>query len=435
MSPLDTMEKREPEVTRAPGTQTDEPPPKHRAWIWLLALAVLAGGFWYYRSHQAAKQAQQTAAAQAKAANAPVSVVVATATRGNLPIYLNGLGTVTAFNTVTVHTRIDGQLDSVAFKEGEYVHQGDLLAQIDPRTFQVQLEQAQGQLAKDQALLKDQQVDLERFTALWNAQVIAKQQLDTQAALVGQTKGAMQSDQAAIDSAKLQLTYCRITAPISGRIGLRLVDAGNMVHAADAGGLLVITQVQPIAVLFSLPQEQLPQVYAKIRAGAKLAVEAYGQDNTTKIATGSLLTIDNQIDPTTGTYKLKSVFANPDNILYPNQFVNIRLLVDEKSGLTLVPAAAIRRGPQGSYVYAVEGGNTVKLRPVTIALTEGDTTGLSAGIAPGDVVVTDGQDKIQEGSHIVARAPSGAAASTGTTAPSGTATPAGAAGPAKARAK
>jgi multidrug efflux system membrane fusion protein len=266
-----------------------------------------------------------------------VPVVVAAAQHGDLPVYFNGLGTVTAFNTVTVRSRVDGQLVSVAFKEGQFVHEGDLLAQIDPRPFQVQLEQAQGQLAKDQAQRKDAEVNFERYKLLFKEGVIPQQQLDTQGALVGQSDGAITSDQSQIDNAKLQLTYSRITAPISGRIGLRLVDAGNIVHASDTNGLLVITQLQPISVIFSLPQDQLPQVNAKLRAGVQLPVDAYDRDDTAKIASGKLQTIDNQIDPTTGTYKLKYMFSNENNALFPNQFVNVHLVVDTSATLSSFP--------------------------------------------------------------------------------------------------
>jgi multidrug efflux system membrane fusion protein len=353
-----------------------------------------------------------------------VPVVVSTAQRGDLPVYFNGLGTVTAFNTVTVRSRVDGQLVSIAFKEGQFVHQGDLLAQIDPRPFQVQLEQALGQLAKDQAQRKDAEVNLERYKLLFKEGVIPQQQLDTQGALVGQVDGAITSDQSQIDNAKLQLTYSRITAPISGRIGLRLVDAGNIVHASDTNGLLVITQLQPISVIFSLPQDQLPQVNAKLHSGAQLAVDAYDRDDTAKIASGKLETIDNQIDLTTGTYKLKSMFTNADNALFPNQFVNVHLLVDTKRNLTIVPAAAIQRGPQGTYVYAADTDNTAKIRIVTIAQTTGDSVGLSAGLNSGDAVVIDGLDKLQDGTKINPSPSSGAnAGGRGPALPSGTPQP------------
>jgi multidrug efflux system membrane fusion protein len=405
MGQLNSIDLPEP---RAHGATTAAPS-KRRWWLWALVLGVIAFGVWYYRNSRNASQAATAAAAPGAAAKGKggsgaggfvVPVVVSTAQHGDLPVYFNGLGTVTAFNTVTVRSRVDGQLVSVAFKEGQFVHQGDLLAQIDPRPFQVQLEQALGQLAKDQAQRKDAEVNFERYKLLFKEGVIPQQQLDTQGALVGQVDGAITSDQSQIDNAKLQLTYSRITAPISGRIGLRLVDAGNIVHASDTNGLLVITQLQPIAVIFSLPQDQLPQVNAKLHAGVQLAVDAFDRDDTAKIASGKLETIDNQIDITTGTYKLKSVFMNADNALFPNQFVNVHLLVDTKHNLTIVPAAAIQRGPQGTYVYAADTDNTAKIRIVTIAQTTGDSVGLSAGLNSGDRVVIDGLDKLQDGTKI-----------------------------------
>jgi multidrug efflux system membrane fusion protein len=392
--------------TRGESTaNSPSPAPKSRAWLWILILAALAAGVWYYRS-RSTSQAQDNSTAAAKGRSGTgqggfiVPVVVATAQRGDLPVYFNGLGTVTAFNTVTVRSRVDGQLINVAFTEGQFVHEGALLAEIDPRPFQVQLEQAQGQLAKDQAQRTDAEVNYDRFKLLFKEGVIPQQQLDTQAALVGQFDGAIRSDQGQIDNARLQLTYSRITAPISGRIGLRLVDAGNIVHATDTNGLLVITQLQPISVIFSLPQDQLPQVVAKLRAGAPLPVEAYDRDDTAKIATGKLATIDNQIDLTTGTYKLKSIFSNENNSLFPNQFVNVHLLVDTKRNLIIIPAAAIQRGPQGTYVYAVATGNIAKIHVVTISQVTGNDVGLSAGLNPGESVVIDGQDKLQDGSKI-----------------------------------
>jgi membrane fusion protein, multidrug efflux system len=402
MGQLNSIDLPEP---RAHGATTAAPS-KRRWWLWVLVLGVIAFGVWYYVNSRNASQAATAPGAAAKgkggsgAGGFVVPVVVSTAQRGDLPVYFNGLGTVTAFNTVTVRSRVDGQLVSVAFKEGQFVHQGDLLAQIDPRPFQVQLEQALGQLAKDQAQRKDAEVNFERFKLLFKEGVIPQQQLDTQGALVGQVDGAITSDQSQIDNAKLQLTYSRITAPISGRIGLRLVDAGNIVHASDTNGLLVITQLQPIAVIFSLPQDQLPQVNAKLHSGVQLAVDAYDRDDTAKIASGKLETIDNQIDITTGTYKLKSVFTNADNALFPNQFVNVHLLVDTKHNLTIVPAAAIQRGPQGTYVYAADTDNTAKIRIVTVAQTTGDSVGLSSGLNSGDRVVIDGLDKLQDGTKI-----------------------------------
>jgi membrane fusion protein, multidrug efflux system len=398
-----------PESGHTPARETERSSSGSRAWIWVVLVVLAVGAFWYYRSSHA-KEAQNAAAPPAPgkaggrgagAGNYSVPVVVAKATTGDLPVYLNGLGTVTPLNTVTIRSRVDGQLVNVAFKEGQYVRAGDLLAQIDPRPYQVQLEQAEGQLAKDVAQRKDAEANLERYKLLFQEGVIPKQQLDTQAASVGQFDGAIKTDQGQIDNAKLQLTYARITAPISGRVGLRLVDSGNIVHATDTQGLLIITEVQPIAVIFTLPQDQLPQVLDKLHKGVQLNVEAYDRDNTAKIASGKLLTIDNQIDTTTGTYKLKAIFSNDDNILFPNQFVNMHLLVDTKRNLSLVPLAALQRGPQGTYVYVVGDGNTVKIHNVTVAQTTAGTVGISDGLSAGELVVTDGQDKLQDGTKVI----------------------------------
>ena len=416
MGHLKSLELTDPESTSAPKrTSTNEVSRSRsigsRAWIWVVLVVLAIAGFWYYRTAHS-KTSQDSAAAgapgQTKAGgpfapgNFSVPVVVAATTKGDLPVYLNGLGTVTPLNTVTIRSRVDGQLVNVAFKEGQFVRVGDLLAEIDPRPFQVQLEQAQGQLAKDVAQRKDAEVNLERFKLLYQEGVIPKQQLDTQGASVSQFDGAIKSDQAQIDNAKLQLTYSRITAPISGRIGLRLVDPGNIVHATDSNGLLIITEIQPIAVIFTLPQDQLPQVFDKLRKGnANLPVEAFDRDNTDKIASGKLLTIDNQIDITTGTYKLKAVFNNEDSSLFPNQFVNTHLLVDTRHNLSLIPLAALQRGPQGTYVYVVGDGNAVKIHNITVAQTNGGIIGVSAGLQPGDLVVTDGQDKLQDGTKVI----------------------------------
>jgi membrane fusion protein, multidrug efflux system len=381
-----------------------------RRWLWIVALLILGVlGLWYFRSKQST-EAQGSAGSpglrggpQGPGAEGQiVPVVVATARRGDLPVYFNGLGTVTAFNTVTIRSRVDGQIVKINFTEGQTVHQGDALVEIDPRPYQVQLEQAEGQLAKDQAQLQDVQVDYDRYQLLFKEGVVPKQQLDTQQAQVGQFTGAIKADQATIDNAKLLITYSHITAPITGRVGLRLVDMGNIVHATDTTGLLVITQLQPIAVIFSLPQDQLSQVLSRLQ-GKQLPVEAYDRDDATKIATGKLLTIDNQIDTTTGTYKLKAQFDNDKGILFPNQFVNIHLLVDTKRNVTIAPSTAIQRGPQGTYVYLAEKNNVAKIRPVTVALSSGNSVGIASGIQPGDSVVVDGQDKLQDGSKIEAR--------------------------------
>ena len=386
---------------------------KGHRWLWIVALAVvIAVAFWYFRGSRSSTEAQGPGGAGgastgkgpgrqgAGAGGFVVPVVVASAQRGDLPVYFNGLGTVTAFNTVTVRSRVDGQITKINFQEGQFVHQGQDLVDIDSRPFQVQLEQAEGQLAKDQAQLRDVQVNYERFQLLYKEGVIPKQQVDTQGAQVGQFEGSIKGDQGAIDSAKLQIVYSHVTAPISGRVGLRLVDVGNIVHATDSTGLLVITQLQPIAVIFSLPQDQLPQVASRLQRGEQLLVDAYDRDDTTKIESGKLLTIDNQIDTTTGTYKLKCVFNNDRNTLFPNQFVNVHLLADVKKNLVIVPATAIQRGPQGTYVYVVQNDNTAKIQSVTIAQSSADKVGLSTGVNPGDSVVVDGQDKLQDGSKI-----------------------------------
>jgi multidrug efflux system membrane fusion protein len=382
----------------------------HR-WLWIVGLVVLiAIGVWYFRGSRASIEAQGPGAPAGGGkgqgrqggggAGFAVPVVVANAQRGDLPVYYNGLGTVTAFNTVTVRSRVDGQITKINFQEGQFVRQGEDLIDIDSRPFQVQLEQAEGQLAKDQAQLRDVQVNYERFQLLYKEGVIPKQQLDTQGSQVGMFEGSIKGDQGAIDNAKLQIVYSHVTAPISGRIGLRLVDVGNIIHATDTNGLLVITQLQPIAVIFSLPQDQLPQVVSKLQKNEQLVVDAYDRDDTSKIESGKLLTIDNQIDTTTGTYKLKAVFNNDRNLLFPNQFVNVHLLADVKKNLVIVPSSAIQRGPQGTYVYVVQNGNSVKIQPVTIAQTTANSVGLSAGLNAADVVVVDGQDKLQDGSKV-----------------------------------
>jgi len=275
-----------------------------------------------------------------------------------------------------------------------------LLAEIDPRPFQVQLTQAEGQMARDAAQLHDAKINLERYRELLAKQFIAKQQFDDQAAQVGQYEGAVKADQGLIDSAKLQLAYCHITAPISGRVGLRLVDAGNIVHTGDPNGLVVITQVQPIAVLFTIPEDNLPPVLKKLKAGERLPVEAYDRAGQTKIATGSLLTVDNQIDQSTGTSRLKAVFQNEDHELFPNQFVNVRLLLDVKKEVAIIPLVAIQRGPQGTLVYVVKADKTVEVRQVTIGPTEGNNASIEAGVSPGELVVVDGADKLRAGSTV-----------------------------------
>ena len=379
---------------------------RKRYWIGLLAVVLLLGvGIYVFFAQSGEAQSPRAQQGAAGAAARGIPVVSATAKVGQMNVYLTGLGTVTPLNTVTVKSRVDGQLMKVSFSEGQIVRAGDLLAEIDQRPFQVQLTQAEGQMAKDQALLKNAQIDLERYRVLYQQDSIAKQQLDTQEALVRQDEAVLKVDQGQIDNARLQLVYCRITAPISGRVGLRLVDPGNMIHANDANGLIVITQLDPIAVIFTIPEDSLPQVQKQMRAGQKLPAEAYDRDLKRKLATGSLMTVDNQIDQSTGTVKLKAVFPNEDGGLFPNQFVNARLLVDTIRNAVLVPNAAIQRSPQSAFVYVVKSDSTVEARNVQIQGSEGDDTAITRGLSAGEVVVTDGVDKLQPGAKVALRAP------------------------------
>ena len=331
-----------------------------------------------------------------------IPVAVAKAETRDVPVYLQGLGSVEAFNTVLVKSRLDGQLVEIHFKEGQEVKKGDLLAVIDPRPYEVALSQAEATLYKDQSALNDAKLNFERFQDLYKQGIIPQQQFDTQKSLMGQLEGAVRADEAQINNVKLNLTYTRITAPVSGRVGLRQVDIGNMVHASDPNGLLVITQLHPIAVVFTLPEDNLPSVAQHMRKGA-LETDAYNRDDQTKLATGKLLTIDNQIDPTTGTGKLKAIFDNTESALWPNQFVNVHLLLEVRKNTLVVPAAAIQHGPQGDYVFTVKPDNTAEMRKVAVGFSQGNLTALASGLQPGEVVVTDGQDKLQPGTKVEIR--------------------------------
>ena len=386
-------------------------------WMQLGAISLLLLAFGGCQSANSTKS-QQALAATTRS----VPVAVASAVSQDMPVYLTGLGSVTAYNTVSVKSRVDGQLIQVNFREGQQVNKGDLLVLIDPRPFQVQLAQAQAQLFKDQASLRDAQLNYQRFKdLLQESGAMSQQQVDTQKSTADQFEGAVRADQATIDNAKLQIAYCHITAPVNGHIGLRLVDVGNIVHATDANPMLVITQLQPISVIFTLPEDSLPVVVQRMKQGT-LKVDAFSRDDQTKLATGTLLTIDNQIDQTTGTDRLKAIFDNKDGVLFPNQFVNIRLLLDVRKNSTIVPSVAVQKGPQGNFVYVVKADKTVEARTVTVALTQSNQSAIGSGLQVGEVVVIDGQDKLQNGAKVESRSGTGSpSASQPTTQPAKTA--------------
>ncbi|WP_006490733.1 MdtA/MuxA family multidrug efflux RND transporter periplasmic adaptor subunit, partial [Burkholderia cenocepacia] len=363
-------------------------------------------------------------------ANVPQPVQVATATQGEMPIVLSALGTVTPLANVTVKTQLSGYLQSVSFQEGQIVKKGDVLAQIDPRPYQVALENAEGTHARDAALLATARLDLKRYQTLLSQDSIASQTVDTQASLVKQYEGAVKTDQAAIDSAKLNLTYARITAPVSGRVGLRQVDPGNYVTPGDTNGIVVITQLQPMSVIFTTSEDNLPQILKQVNAGRKLSVTAYNRNNTVPLETGSLATLDNQIDTSTGTVKLRANFDNKEGMLFPNQFVNTRLLVDVLRNATIVPTSAVLTGSIGQFVYVVKPDNTVTVRKVTIGPVDGERTSIVSGVMLGERVVTDGSDRLREGSKISIPAdkPKGASGAHGAGAASGASAASGAAG-------
>ncbi|MBS0320702.1 MAG: MdtA/MuxA family multidrug efflux RND transporter periplasmic adaptor subunit [Proteobacteria bacterium] len=381
----------------------EQAPRRRTGWIVLgvLLLAAVAWAAWHFlHGSDAAAPAAPAASAPGRGRfdpNAkPAPVATATARTASFPVYLSALGTVTPRATVTVRPRVDGPLLRINFKEGDYVKAGDVLAEIDPRTFAVQVTQADGTLQKDRALLANAKADLARYQTLLAQDSIARQQVDTQASLVAQYEATIASDQGNLDAAKLQLSFTKITAPIAGRLGLRQVDVGNIVHAADASGIVVITQLQPIDVVFTIPETNVPQVQASMKAGA-LPVDAWNRDQTAKLATGKVLTMDNQIDVATGTVKLKAEFANTDSALFPNQFVNVRMLVTTIPDATVVPSAAVQRGTQGTFVYVVDANKTVSIKVVNVGPVDGETTVITRGVAPGDVVVVDGTDRLREG--------------------------------------
>jgi multidrug efflux system membrane fusion protein len=373
-------------------------------WIWIVVIVILGiGGLVYYRKQQAAEAAAKTKAALA---NRSVPITTATATTGPIGIYINALGTVTSVYTAAITTRVDGQIVSVNYVEGQMVHKGDLLVQIDPRPYQAALTQAEGTLAHDEALLNEARIDLDRYQLAFNRNAIAKQQLDDQIQIVKQYEGSVKNDQGTVASATTNLDYATIKAPINGRVGLRLVDPGNIVTAASGTPLVVITQLQPITVIFSVAEDYLPQIQKQLRQGNKMSVDAFDRNQQIKLTSGKLLTLDNQIDTTTGTVKLKAIFENSDVSLFPNQFVNARLLVDTQQNATLVPAAAIQRNAQGAFVYLVKSNQTAAIQSVTIGTTDGGNAAVQ-GVKSGDVVAITGFDKLQDGVKVSVQNPAG----------------------------
>jgi multidrug efflux system membrane fusion protein len=382
--------------------------------ISLLALLIVGGGVWWSRRESAPQPAGRGGR------NAvPMSIVPEVVGKGDIGINLNALGTVTSLATVTIRSQISGYLQKVVFKEGDEVKKGDLLAEIDSRPFEATLAQAKGQLARDEAMLKGAQVDLARYQGLAAQNAVPHQTLDTQVALVGQDQGTVEADRAAVKAAEVNLNYCRILSPLDGRVGLRQVDQGNYVTPGDATGLVVITQLKPISVLFTVPEDNLQAIAKRLQEGAVLPATAFDRGGANKIAEGSLQTFDSQIDPTTGTIKLRAQFPNETEALYPNQFVNIQLLLDTHKNVTIMPTAGVQRGVPGTFVYLVNADNTVSVRKVTLGVTEGDRVEVTSGLAPGDHIVVDGADKLRDGAKINVRTEAGAAATPAGTSPAG----------------
>lgn len=363
-----------------------------------IVIVLLAAGIlvWIIRP-----SAQQQPAGGRFGAGAPISVNTAVVEKGDVKVVLNALGTVTPLATVTVLTQISGQLQHIGFQEGQMVKAGDFLAQIDPRPYQAALEQAQGTLAKDQALLKDAKLDMERYRKLVAQDSIASQQYDTQAALVQQYQGQVLADQASVDSARVNLNYCHIVSPVTGRVGLRQVDEGNYITpSSTTNGIVVVTQLQPISVIFTLPEDNILSIAKPVHNGAILTVAALDRGNTSVLANGKLTNIDNQVDTTTGTFKLRAQFDNSDESLFPNQFVNIQLLVDTLHDQMIVPTASVQRGAPGTFVYVANSDSTVSVRPVKLGVTEGEKQSVISGLKPGEIVVTDGVDRLRDGAKV-----------------------------------
>jgi membrane fusion protein, multidrug efflux system len=371
--------------------------PRIPLWVWLLGAVVVLALWWFFKQHQTAHSTVKASPAQRS-----VPISAATANKGDVGVYIDAIGTVTPVYTVTVTSRVQGQIMSVNYREGQMVHKGDSLVEIDTRPYEAALIQAQGQLAHDQALLNEARIDLDRYKAALDRNAIAKQQYDDQVQIVAQDEGTVKNDEGTLANAKVNLVYCHITSPIDGRVGLRLVDPGNIVQANSTTTLVVITQLQPITVIFSVAEDYLPQIQQQLHTGHRMTVEAFDREQKKKIATGSFLTVDNQIDTTTGTVKLKAEFPNTDNALFPSQFVNSHLLVETQHGAILIPTAAIQRNAQGAYVYVVKTDQTASIRNVTVGTTDGNVTAVQ-GVEPGEVVAVNGFDKLQDGIKVSVR--------------------------------
>lgn len=368
---------------------------KHHPWVWLIVLVILAAAsYWMYHQYQAAQAAHHATAGMRNFGTVPISTAVVQ--NGSIGVYVEGLGTVTPINTVSVTSRVQGQIIAIHYREGQTVHKGDPLIDIDPRPYQSQLTQVQGVLARDQATLAQTRIDLDRYRAALAKNAISQQQVYDQEQLVKQNEGTVRNDEGSVANAQVNLDYCHITSPIDGRVGLRLVDLGNMVQANGTNALVVVTQLHPITVIFSIAEDYLPEIQKQIRTGRKMVVQAYDRTAETLLETGSLLTIDNQVDPTTGTIKMRAIFDNPDNMLFPNQFVNARLLVDTQQNMNLVPTSAIQRNAQGAFLYVITPERTATVAPITIGTTNADVTA-ETGVAAGQTIAIGGFDKLQNG--------------------------------------
>ena len=393
------------ETRKAPDPASRVTPVVHqsRRGYWVLTsfiLAGLIGGGWYLWSHHETQQAPKSATAGRRAQGAPQPVGFATIDTGDIRIILNELGTVTSLDTITVQTQISGQLQAYGFTEGQMVKKGDFLAQIDPRPYQAALDQARGTLAHDQGLLDQAKADLKRYITLGRQDSIAQQQVSDQQYLVQQYTGTVQTDQGLVETAQLNLNYCHIISPVDGQVGIRMVDPGNYVQTSGSTGLVVVTQMQPISVIFAIPEDNLPEIIQRLRAGATLTVEAYDRSNNTLLESGTLSNLDNLINTTTGTLNIRSMFQNPEDKLYPNQFVNVHLLVDTMSNVVRVPVPAVQHGEPGTFVYVINPNNTVSVRPIKVGPTDGNFEAVLSGLQAGDRVVTDGTDRLRDGAAV-----------------------------------